>query len=87
MDDPIFPGGRVSVEDDWESLVLSLLVFNGLPKIHKTPWGIRPVIPCHSVVQGPASEFLSKILKTLLVDHQQILTSTKELVYYLETSL
>ena len=87
VDDPIFAGGRVSAEDDWESLVLSLLVFNGLPKIHKTPWIICPVIPCHSVMQGPASEFLSKILKTLLADHPQILTSTKELVYYLETSL
>src|SRR5258706_9496838 len=70
--------------DDWESLIIAIPVFNGLPKIHKTPWGIRPVVPCHSVVQGPVSEFLSKILKTLLADHPQILTSTKELVHELE---
>ena len=72
--------------DDWEATVVALPVFNGLPKIHKSPWGIRPVVPCHSVVQGPVSEFLSKILKTLLGDHPQILTSTKELVFNLETA-
>jgi len=33
---------------------------------------------------SPVSEFLSKILKTLLADHPQILTSTKELVHELE---
>ena len=68
-------GDEVTLPDDLESTIVSLPVFNGLPKIHKTPWGIRPVIPCHSVVQGPVSEFLSKILKTLLADHPQILTS------------
>jgi hypothetical protein len=73
--------------DDWESLIVAIPVFNGLPKIHKSPWGIRPVVPCHSVVQGPVSEFLSKILKTLLADHPQILTSTKELVHELEFGL
>jgi hypothetical protein len=75
------------LEDDWESVIVSLPMFNGLPKIHKSPWGIRPVIPCHSVAQGPVSEFLSCILKTLLADHPQILTSTKELVHNLETSV
>ena len=73
--------------DDWESMVLPIPIFNGLPKIHKSPWGIRPVIPCHSVVQGPVSEFLSCILKTLLADYPQILTSTKELVHSLEFEL
>ena len=71
-------------DDDWEALILDLPIFNGLPKIHKSPWGIRPVIPCHSVIQGPVSEFLSKLLKTLLADHPQILTSTKELVHAFE---
>jgi hypothetical protein len=75
------------LEDDWEGIIVSLPMFNGLPKIHKSPWGIRPVIPCHSVAQGPVSEFLSKILKTLLVDHPQILTSTKELVSALESGV
>jgi hypothetical protein len=30
------------LEDDWEGIIVSLLIFNGLPKIHKSPWGIRP---------------------------------------------
>ncbi len=81
--DPL-SGDELVQEDEWETMIMSLPVFNGLPKIHKSPWGIRPVIPCHSVVQGPVSEFLSCILKTLLADHPQILTSTKELVHDLE---
>jgi len=28
------------LEDDWETITVSLPVFNGLPKIHKSPWGI-----------------------------------------------
>ncbi len=68
-------------------MVVDLPIFTGLPKIHKTPWGIRPVVPCHSVVQGPCSEVLSIILKTLLGDFPQILTSTKELVHNFETAL
>ena len=84
--DPL-TGDENVLEDDWEMVILPLPVFNGLPKIHKSPWGIRPVIPCHSVVQGPVSEFLSCILKTLLVDHPQILTSTKELVHAFEFEL
>ena len=39
------------------------------------------------MIQGPVSQFLSLILKTLLVDHLQILTSTKELVCSLETDV
>ena len=35
-------------------------------------------------MQGLVSKFLSKILKTLLADHLQILTSTKELVHDFE---
>jgi hypothetical protein len=73
--------------DKWEELVVTLPIFNGLPKIHKTPWGIRPVVPCHSVIQGPCSEILSKILKGLHGDHPQILTSTRDLVHLIEGGL
>src|SRR5260370_8216585 len=68
-------------------MVVSLPKINVLTKIHKPSWGIRPVVPCHSVVQGPCSEVLSIILKTLLGDFPQILTSTKELVHNFETAL
>jgi hypothetical protein len=73
--------------DKWDELVVTLPIFNGLPKIHKTPWGIRPVVPCHSVIQGPCSEILSKILKGLHGDHPQILTSTRDLVHLIEGGL
>jgi len=80
-------GEEIVTEDKWEEVIITLPVFVGLPKIHKSPWGICPIVPCHSVIQGPAHEFLSKILKTLLADHPQILTSTKELVCALESSV
>ena len=83
----LLTGDETVLEDDWELVVLPLPIFNGLPKIHKSPWGICLVILCHSVVQGPVSEFLSCILKTLLANHQQILTSTKELVHAFEYEL
>jgi hypothetical protein len=79
-------GERYPQDEKWDELVIQLPVFTGLPKIHKTPWGIRPVVPCHSVIQGPASEFLSTVLKTLLPEFPQILTNTKELVHHIESS-
>jgi hypothetical protein len=73
-------GGPVEEPDGWiDGLVLTIPLFNGLPKIHKTPWAIRPIVPCHSVIQQPASQMLSIILKTFLPRFPQILVSSKHL--------
>src|SRR5258706_228050 len=58
-DDPLM-GHLVVLPDDWEMIIVSLPVFNGLPKIHKSPWAIRPAIPCHSVIQGPVTNCLHR---------------------------
>jgi hypothetical protein len=37
-------------------------VFHGIPKIHKNPWKIRPIVPMHSYVMGPLARILHAIL-------------------------
>jgi hypothetical protein len=65
---------------EWiNNLTITIPLFNGLPKIHKTPWVICPIVPCHLVVQQPASQMLSVILKTLLSSFPWILVSSKHL--------
>jgi hypothetical protein len=33
-------------------------VFYGIPKIHKEPVKMRPIIPCHSAIQNPAAKYI-----------------------------
>ena len=40
--------------------------FYVIPKIHKTPVGMRPIIPCHSAVMNPAAKYVSKVLKPVI---------------------
>jgi hypothetical protein len=40
--------------------------FYGIPKIHKEPVKVRPIIPCHSAIQNPAAKFCSKLLKPII---------------------
>jgi hypothetical protein len=53
--------------------------FYGIPKIHKTPVKMRPIIPCHSAAQNPAAKFVSKQLKPLLAQRPYVLKGTKDL--------
>jgi hypothetical protein len=45
----------------------SIPVFHGIPKIHKNPWKLRPIVPMHSYVLGP----LARILHALLLPVQR----------------
>ena len=53
--------------------------FYGIPKIHKNPAGFRPIIPCHSVVFGPAAKFISKQLKPLIAAAPTVIHGSKDL--------
>lgn len=53
--------------------------FYGLPKIHKTPVAMRPIVPCHSVVIGPPAKYVSKQLKPLVDACPTIIKGTKDL--------
>lgn len=44
--------------------------FHGIPKIHKTPTAMRPIIPCHSAVINPAAKFVHKVLAPLVKDRE-----------------
>jgi hypothetical protein len=53
--------------------------FYGIPKIHKEPVKMRPIIPCHSAIQNPAAKYISKKLKPLIAAAPTILKGTKDL--------
>jgi len=53
--------------------------FYGIPKIHKEPVKVRPIIPCHSAIQNPAAKYVSKKLKPLVKAAPSILKGTKDL--------
>lgn len=53
--------------------------FYGIPKIHKEPIKMRPIIPCHSAIQNPAAKYISKKLKPLIKAAPTIIHGTKDL--------
>jgi hypothetical protein len=53
--------------------------FYGIPKIHKVPTKMRPIIPCHSAIQNPAAKYVSKKLKGLIRATPTIIHGTKDL--------
>ena len=59
--------------------------FHGLPKVHKKPWALRPIVPCHSYPLSNASKVLSMILKLRVRESPWILESTQDLARLLET--
>jgi hypothetical protein len=53
--------------------------FYGIPKIHKQPVKMRPIIPCHSAIQNPAAKYCSKKLKPMVTSAPTIIHGTKDL--------
>jgi hypothetical protein len=64
--------------------IVNLPKFHGLPKIHKTPWALRPIVPCHSYPLTNASKVLSFLLKPYVGASPWILESTQDLARTLE---
>ena len=63
-------------DEDWKPALAS---FYGIPKIHKTPWKMRPIAPAFNLMQSPISTYLTKALQPLLKDRPYVLHSTKDL--------
>ena len=54
-------------------------VFYGIPKIHKQPVKMRPIVPCHSNVQSPFAVYVSKMLKPMVKKQPYVLHGSKDL--------
>lgn len=59
----------------------------GIPKIHKSPWKIRPIVPCHSNIQAPLAKIVSKLLGPLVRKQPYVTIGTKDLVIALNSTL
>ena len=53
--------------------------FHGIPKIHKNPWKIRPIVPMHSYVTSTLSIVLHHLLLPIQRSYSWICESSKEL--------
>ena len=58
--------------------------FHGLPKIHKEPWALSPIVPCHSYPLANTSKALSHFLNLRVWESRWILESSQELARLLE---
>ena len=71
--------------DPFDKNLWKLPKFYVIPKIHKMPVSARPILPCHSVVQGPAGKFMSKMLKGIVKTKQGIIHRSKNLALKLHS--
>ena len=54
--------------------------FYVIPKVHKTPWASRPIVPSHSWITSRVAEVVDYCLQPLLVEHPYVLNSSKTFV-------
>jgi len=54
--------------------------FHVIPKVHKTPWSSRPIIPSHSWITSKASEVVDYFLQPIVKSSIPVLQSTKDFV-------
>jgi hypothetical protein len=71
----LLPGGEYSL--GLETYRRATPLFHGLPKIHKTPWKMRPITPYHSAVLAHPARVLSQLLKDLVRTRPHVLEGTK----------
>ena len=60
-------------------------VFYGIPKMHKLPVKMRPIVPCHSNAQAPAAVLVAKMLAPLVEAQPYVLRGSKDLAVKLST--
>lgn len=70
---------------DWialwlQSTTYELPSFYIIPKVHKSPWKSRPIIPSHSWITSRASEIVDYFLQKLLPKFPWVLDSTKTFI-------
>lgn len=60
-------------------------VFHGLPKVHKTPWSLRPIVPSHSWVTSCLSQVVDHLCRPILQKLPWVVDSSKQVINNLET--
>lgn len=58
--------------------------FHAIPKVHKTPWTLRPIVPSHSWVTSTTSSILDHLCQPLLEHMPWIVASSKDVINQLE---
>lgn len=58
--------------------------FHAIPKVHKTPWTLRPIVPSHSWVTTSCSEVLDHLLQPLLEHFPWVVASSKDVIQQIE---
>lgn len=58
--------------------------FHAIPKVHKTPWKLRPIVPSHSWVTSCVSTVLDHLLQPILKQIPWIVSSSKEVIVRLQ---
>jgi len=71
---------RSQIQEPFKENLRKLPKFYVIPKIHKSPVKARPIVPYHSVIQGPAAKFVSKMLKDIVKSKQRIIHGSKDLI-------
>jgi hypothetical protein len=54
--------------------------FHAIPKVHKTPWTLRPIVPSHSWVTTTTSEVIDHLCQPLLELFPWVVASSKEVM-------
>lgn len=63
---------------------LAVPEFHAIPKVHKTPWALRPIVPSHSWVTTSTSEVLDHLMQPLLEHFPWIVESSKAVIHQIE---
>lgn len=58
--------------------------FHAIPKVHKEPWALRPIIPSHSWVTSTTSTVLDHLLQPILDELPWVASSSKEVITGIE---
>ncbi|QRV88239.1 hypothetical protein RhiJN_16257 [Ceratobasidium sp. AG-Ba] len=72
------------MDDHPERVIETVPRFYIIPKIHKSPWKGRPIMPGHSALHSPAAKMASKMLKPLVDAQPYVIKGTKDFIQKIE---
>jgi hypothetical protein len=69
----------VTLSKEQHLCLVKIPKFYGIPKIHKDPVKMRPIVPCHNALQNPVAKFVSKQLKPFIAELPGVCIGTKQM--------